>query len=150
VGIFSNLFRKKQVHEFKNIENDTQHYPKMKKGEILPAGEMKLKYNLTIENYKPRPLNPINVPEQLRDLVFLAQKWGIGDDIIRNDLHHKVSDEDKQTLKAALNGRIQTISQWLDSFGSGKMTEEAASFMYMLEGLDEMGIQVDLGPEFQK
>jgi len=28
------------------------------------------------------------------------------------------------------------------------MTEEAAAFMYMLEGLDEMNIQIDPGPDF--
>jgi hypothetical protein len=116
--------------------------PKMKLGEILPADEMKLKYNLTIENYKSRNLNPINVPQDLRDLTLLAQKWGIGDDIIRDDLHQKVSDLDKQVLKSSLDGRIQDINLWLDSFNSGKMTEEAAAFMYMLEGLDEMGIEV--------
>ena len=58
MGLF-NTFGKKQP-------------PKMKLHEILPAGEMKRKYNLTIENYKPRPLNPKNVPEQLRDLVPVA------------------------------------------------------------------------------
>jgi hypothetical protein len=136
MGLFSNIFRRK--------------YPKLKKGEILPAGEMKEKYGLTIERYKPRPLNPKNVPEKFRDLVSLAQRWGIGDDIIRNDLHEKAPPEEKQILRASLDGRTQAINQWLDSFGSGRMTEEAAAFMYMLEGLDEMGIQVDPGSDSYK
>ena len=53
-------------------------------------------------------------------------------------------------MKLALDGRTQAINQWLDSFRGGKITEEAAAFLYMLEGLDEMGIQVDFGPEFHK
>jgi hypothetical protein len=109
-------------------------------GEILPADEMKRKYNLSIENYRPIRLNPKRVPAQFHDLIAFAQKWGIGDDIIRDDLHQKVSQEEKQALIIALEGRHKAINEWLDSFGNGKMTEEAAAFMYMLEGFDEMGL----------
>jgi hypothetical protein len=70
--------------------------------------------------------------------------------IIRDDLHHKVSDTEKQVLKSSLDGRTQAINRWLDSFGSGKMTNEAAAFMYMLEGLDEMGIVVNPGKDNHK
>lgn len=99
-------------------------------------------------NHAPSTLK--NVPEKFRDLVLLAQRWGIGDDIIRNDLHDKASLEEKQALKSSLDGRTRAINQWLDSFSSGQMTEEAAAFMYMMEGLDEMGIQVDPGSDFHK
>ena len=114
----------------------------MKKGEILPASVMKEKYDFTIENHKSQHLDPKNVPEQFRDLVELAQKWGIGDDIIRNDLHEKATLEEKQILKSALNGRTRAINEWLDTFGAAEMTEAAGAFMYMLLGLDEMGIQI--------
>jgi hypothetical protein len=126
MGLFSNLFKKK--------------LPPINKREILPAAEMKRKYDLNIENYSPLSLNLKKVPEQFRDLVPFAEKWGIGDDVIRDDLHQKSSQEEKQGLVNAINGRAKAINQWLDSFGKGKMTEEAAAFMYMLEGLDEMGL----------
>jgi hypothetical protein len=112
-------------------------------GEILTSDQMKQKYGLTIENYKPVHLNPENIPEEIRDLTSLAEKWGIGDDVIRNDMHFKVSDDEKQALKSTLNGRTQFINQWLDSFVNGKMSNEAAAFMYMLEGFDEMNIQIN-------
>jgi hypothetical protein len=101
MGLFNNFGKKQR--------------PKMKLHEILPANEMKQKYNLMIETYQPRPLDPKNVPEKLRDLVLIAQKWGIGDDIIREDLQKKASDQEKRGLKLSLDGRIKTISQWLDS-----------------------------------
>jgi hypothetical protein len=107
-------------------------------GEILTSDQMKQKYGLTIENYKPVHLNPKNVPKELRDLTSIAEKWGIGDDVIRNYMHAKVSYDEKQALKSALDGHTQSINQWLDSFGTGKMSDEAAAFMYMLEGLDEL------------
>ena len=124
--------------------------PRMKHGEILPAKEMKEKYNLTAERYKPPHLDPEKVPEQLRDLLPLAAKWGIGDDIIRDDFEQKSSEAEKQELKSALAGRMAEVTQWLDSFEVGKpMPEEAACFMYMQEALDEMRLwpdQKDLSP----
>jgi hypothetical protein len=117
-----------------------QPKPKMKHGEILPADEMKQKYNLTMENYTPPKLNASKVPEEFRDLVPLAQKWGIGDDIIRDDLQSKASEEEKANLAKALGNRADAISQWFNTFTPGRMTDEAAAFMYMLLGLDEMGL----------
>jgi len=118
--------------------------PRMKHGEILPANEMKAKYNLTAERYKPPRLDLEKVPEQLRDLLPLAAKWGIGDDIIRDDFEQKASEDEKQELKNSLSGRTAEVTQWLDSFEAGKpMPKEAACFMYMLEALAEMGLWPD-------
>ena len=119
-------------------------HPKMKRGEILPANMMKAKYNLTAERYKPPRLNPQKVPKHLRDLLPIAAKWGIGDDIIRDDFQQKAPENEKQELGELLNGRGQAISEWLDSFGSNPMPPEAAAFMYMMLGLDEMGIRITM------
>ena len=117
---------------------------RMKHGEILPANEMKAEYNLTAERYKPPRLDPEKVPQQLRDLLPLAAKWGIGDDIIRDDFEQKASEDEKQELKNSLSGRTSEVTKWLDSFGIGKpMPKEAACFMYMLEALDEMRLWPD-------
>jgi hypothetical protein len=118
--------------------------PRMKHGEILPANEMKAKYNLTAENYEPPELDPNNVPANLRDLIELAAKWGIGDDIIRDDFEQRASAGDKQELRRALTGRTAEVTRWLDSSEAGRpMTAEAACFMYMLEALDEMRLWPD-------
>jgi len=118
--------------------------PRMKHGEILPANKMKAKYNLTAERYKPPRLDPEKVPEPLRDLLPLAAKWGIGDDVIRDDFEQKAPEGEKKELKDSLSGRTAEVTQWLDSFEVGKpMPEEAACFMYMLEALDEMSLWPD-------
>jgi hypothetical protein len=89
-------------------------------------------------------LDSTQVPEDLRDLVPLAEKWGIGDDVDRGEFQSKASRSDKEALKAALAGRNKRITQWLDSFSESKpMPDEAAAFMYMQLGLDEMGLWVD-------
>ena len=116
---------------------------RMKHGEILTADVMKEKYDLTIENYKPPKTDPYIVPENLRDLLPHAEKWGIGDDIIREDLQEKALDVEKKELENALKGRWNEITAWLDSFGNDLMPVEAAMFMYMQLGCDEMGLLID-------
>ena len=115
----------------------------MQYGEILPADEMKEKYDLTAENRPEIKLTQGNIPENLRDLIPMAEKWGVGDDIIRDDIEEKASDADKQEFKEKLTGRTSDISEWLDSFGQSKMSKEAGHFMYMLSALDEMGLWPD-------
>ena len=89
-------------------------------------------------------LDSSKVPSDLVDLVPLAEKWGIGDDLIREDFQSKATVADKQALAKALTGRNTRITQWLDSLPKdAPMSEEAAAFMYMQLGLDEMGLWTD-------
>jgi hypothetical protein len=86
-------------------------------------------------------LDPGNVPSDLRDLIPLAEKWGIGDDIDRANIQSKASDQEKAQLVEALRGRNARITEWLDSYSGGAaMPREAGAFMYMQLGLDEMGL----------
>ena len=85
-------------------------HPKMKHGEILPANAMKAKYNLTTGRYKPARLNPGRVPHHLRDLLPIAAKWRIGDDIIRDDFQQKALESEKQELAVCRRSRFNADS----------------------------------------
>ena len=114
------------------------------RGELIaPAGELKEMYGLTAENRPVIELDPSRVPEDLRDLIPMAEVWGIGDDVIRSDFEEKASEEEKRRFTEALRGRTTRITAWLDSFGDELMSEEAGTFMYMLEALDESGLWPD-------
>ena len=126
-GALTFLTRKKSVHY----------------DEILPAHEMKKKYHLTAENRPFFKINARQVPPNLRDLIPMAEKWGVGDDIIRDDLEEKASASEKQEFQNTLKGRTREVRAWLDSFKTKDMPEEAVHFMYMLEALDEMRIWPD-------
>jgi hypothetical protein len=106
--------------------------PKMRHGEILTADEMKNKYNLTIENYKSPNLDPNQVPDDLRDLLPIAKKWGIGDDIIRDDMRQKSSTAEKRELINKLEGKTKRINNWLDTFDDDEFTPESTAFLYLL------------------
>ena len=120
---------------------------RIRHGEILPANEMQKKYGLYAENRPDINIDPMQVPKNLRDLIPMAEKWGVGDDIIRSDIEKKASDTEKEAFQSKLKGRTKQVTDWLDSYGAEQpMPEEAAHFMYMLEALDEMGLWPD-GPE---
>ena len=83
-------------------------------------------------------LDASKVPEDLRSLVPLAERWGIGDDVDRNAKVEKATDAERAELKNAIDPVSTRITAWLDSFPSGAMTDEAAAFMYMQLALEEM------------
>jgi hypothetical protein len=82
-------------------------------------------------------LNTAKVPADLRDLVPLAQRWGIGDDGARSEQVEKATAAERSELRAAFGPRQAQITAWLDSFGQGPMPEEAAAFMYTQLAIEE-------------
>jgi len=117
---------------------------RMRHGEILPANEMQKKYGLYAENRPDINIDPMKVPENLHDLIPMAEKWGVPDDIIRSDIEEKASDMEKEAFRAKLKGRTRQVTDWLDSYGEEQtMSKEAGYFMFMLEALDEMGLWPD-------
>jgi len=83
-------------------------------------------------------LNVTNVPEDLRHLVPLAERWGIGDDVDRNAAVDRATAAERAELERALAPSDARITAWLDSFRQQPMTDEAAAFMYMQLALEEM------------
>jgi hypothetical protein len=83
-------------------------------------------------------LDASKVPEDLRPLVPLAARWGIGDDVDRNAKVDKATDAERAELKNAVDPLSIRITAWLDSFPEGAMSDEAAAFMYMQLALEEM------------
>ena len=70
--------------------------------EVLPAGEMRRKYGLYAENRPLIKLVPERVPEPLRKLIPLAEKFGISDDLIREDFFAKTPKTELKQLKMSL------------------------------------------------
>jgi hypothetical protein len=83
-------------------------------------------------------LDADKVPPDLLDLVPLAQRWGIGDDVLRSERVQKATDAERSELRAAFAPRQVRITAWLDSFKQGAMPDEAAAFMYTQLAIEEM------------
>jgi hypothetical protein len=110
--------------------------------DIAPASDLQRHFGLYAENRPVIHLDPALVPSDLRHLIPLAEKWGIGDGIIRTDLIYKSSDSEKRELHDALYEPFERITEWLDSFAGRPLSEEAEAFMHMQGALDEMGFYI--------
>ena len=109
---------------------------------IASAATLQRRYGLYADNRPVIHLDPEQVPSDLRPLISLAEKWGIGDDIIRNDYIGKASDSERRELHDAFYGPYEQVTTWLNSFRPGPMTHEAETFMYTQLALDEMGYYI--------
>lgn len=107
--------------------------------DIAPASELQRHFGLYAEKRPIIQLDSALVPPDLRQLIPLAEKWGIGDDIIRNDFIDKSSSSEKRQLHDALSEPSARITEWLNSLHGTPLSDEAAAFMYMEVALDEMG-----------
>ncbi len=87
-------------------------------------------------------IDPDEVPADLRDLIPLARKWGIGDDAVRGDATETATVRDREELVKALSGRLGRIDQWLASFAQGAMTGEVEAFMYLTEAVEELELDI--------
>ena len=83
-------------------------------------------------------LDAHNLPDDLRQLVPLAERWGIGDDVERDEYGRAASPADREALREAVVPLYPQITAWLDSFGDSPMPDEAAAFMYMQLAIEEM------------
>lgn len=108
--------------------------------EVAPAGELQGQQALECGNRPILQLDPQSIPADLRHLTPLAEKWGIGDDVIRGDCVGAASEAERRELRDALQEPYEEITAWLDSFGDRPLSDEAAAFMYMQLALEEMGI----------
>jgi hypothetical protein len=78
------------------------------------------------------------VPRELRPLVPLAEKWGIGDDGSRGYFVRRATRKDKQQLRRVRDLYARRISDWLDTQLPDHPTPETGAFLYLLEACDEM------------
>ena len=81
--------------------------------EVLPAEEMRRKYGLCAENRPAIKLDPARVPKQLHVMIPLAEKFGVSDDLIRNDLFAKTPRAELEKLKKPIDRFEKTLDKWL-------------------------------------
>lgn len=82
--------------------------------EVLSAGAMRKKYRLTAESARrPVALDPERVPEDLRHLIPYAERWGITDDLMLEDVLSKAPPPEIADLKRVVGENEDRLEQWL-------------------------------------
>lgn len=81
--------------------------------EVLPAREMRERYKLTAENRPTIRLDPAHVPLCLRGLIPLAERYGISDDLIREDVLRNTSEAELEEMRRVVKAADDGLDEWL-------------------------------------
>lgn len=90
------------------------------------------------QQHLARTFDASRVPEPLRALSTWATGYGIGDDVCRAFLLSRLSLKQKMALIAEVDQNAAAIHAWLDSFGNTSMPPEAAAFLFLAQGVEEI------------
>jgi tetratricopeptide (TPR) repeat protein len=85
-----------------------------------------------------RRFDAARVPAEIRVLAPWASRYGVGDDVCRPFLLRSLTRAQRAKLIRAVDAHAGEIHAWLDGFPRGKMTTEAAAFLYLAEGVEEI------------
>jgi hypothetical protein len=79
------------------------------------------------------------VPASIRALASAASRYGIGDDPCRYLLMKRIPKKERVQLIKRADRLAKKVDEWLDGFGGGdKMSDEAAAFMFLMSGVEEI------------
>jgi hypothetical protein len=104
--------------------------------EVLPAEEMRRKYGLYAENRPVIRLNPERVPPGLRHLIPWAERFGIADDLIRQDFVAKTAESDLQELRRIVQEHNDLLDAWLSDPDADIHGDEYVGFSTMRMAAD--------------
>ncbi len=81
--------------------------------EIGWGEDLQKKYVLYAENRPEIHLDPAKVPTQFRHLIPLAERFGIGDDIIRGEVARQASPLEIAELREFMSNYDEALDEWL-------------------------------------
>ena len=107
--------------------------------EVASGDELRKKYSLTAANRPTFRLDPAQVPERFRQWIPLAERWGISDDLIREDSVRTATRDELQDLMRFRGDYEAVLSEWLakpESCGP-QPTKEYIAFSCLGVAFDE-------------
>ena len=109
-----------------------------KQFEVLSVGEMRTRYYRSGERPREFQLTAANIPENLRHLVAVAEKWGISDDMLRADVVRKADAAEIADLKRVVREHEDAIDEWLagPEAHSRSPSQEYLAFTHMRMAAD--------------
>lgn len=106
--------------------------------DVLPVGEMRKKYYRPDEHPPEIQLDPLKIPQQLRHLIPVAEKWGISDDMLRIDAVRKADAAELADLNRVIREHDDAIDEWLagPESSSRSPSQEYLAFTHMRMAAD--------------
>lgn len=81
--------------------------------EVGSVADLQRKYGLTAQNRSYFRLSESAVPAKLRPLIPYAEYWGVGDDIIREDLVRRAPSQARRDLRRIVAAYADELDDWL-------------------------------------
>ena len=81
--------------------------------DVLPAGEMRAKYGLTAEDRPMVILDAGKVPAESRHLIRLAERFGVSDDLIRQDIQARTTTGELEAMRQAVRPHEDAFDEGL-------------------------------------
>ena len=127
-----NFLRSRLSGQAERIQNQLQP------GRARREAEAQLEACLEDQSALERSFDAARVPAAFRSVSRWASRYGVGDDYCRPYLLKRLTKKQRTELVRAVDRHAKAIDAWLDAFPEGKMTAEAAAFMYLASGADEI------------
>ena len=83
--------------------------------EVLTVSKVRERYRLAGIRAEPVDFDERHVPASLKHLIPLARVFGIGDDVLRDDLVAAADPSARQELKQLLRAADNDLNEWLTS-----------------------------------
>jgi len=94
--------------------------------------------NSEIENYKPT-IKSESVPNELVYLIPLVEKWGLNNNMLREELYDKASKKEPLELKSIENKR-EDIENWIKVESENDTLNSSEAFDLTLKAYDDLGL----------
>jgi hypothetical protein len=78
------------------------------------------------------------VPRDLRELVPIAKRYGVGDDVCRGMFVRQTPARERARIVSSIESRLARIDEWLKSLGEPPYGREASAFFWLLEAVEDM------------
>jgi hypothetical protein len=127
-----NFFRSDLADQAEAIRN------RRERGRARRLAAAELKHCTEEQRALQKRFDPTRVPESIRALATWASRYGVGDDYCRPLLLKRLSKKQRAKLTREVDDHAEAIQSWLDSFGQELMPTEAAAFMYLTIGVEEI------------
>jgi hypothetical protein len=109
--------------------------PPLKHGDVYPSHVLRDEYGMNAANRPVITVDVSEVPESLRDLIPLVERWAIPCDVTRGDYFAHQPQEDIARFWYAVLPRVDAINEWLDSVQSSRSA--SMHFIYFLKAHSE-------------
>jgi hypothetical protein len=113
--------------------------PPLKHGDVYPAHVLRDEYGMNAANRPVINVDAAEVPESLRDLIPLVERWAIPCDVTRGDYFDHQPEQDIARFWHDVRPRVDSINAWLDAQPQSVQHWPAAAvhFMYFLKAHSE-------------